>query len=288
MQSGSANQTTPPPRAESAAFTLTELLVVIGVVLMLIVTLLPAFARTSLNSRSYQCLNNHHRLTAAWRMYADENRDVTVFAAASDSTFNPLNPYAWSIGNIDFNPNNRNNWDIDADITRRPLWPYSARDASIYRCPSDESYVVVNGTARPRVRSMSMNLYLGGFAGTDGGWPVITAYRIFLKTTDINPVGPANTFVFIDPRVETVSWGNFATDMTGYAGNPATYNLWDLPGMLHDNACSFSFADGRAEIHRWQDPRTTPTVSVLLPVDSIPSPRNADVAWLQNHATRPK
>ena len=67
---------------------------------------------------------------------------------------------------------NRANWDTNVDIVNRPLWPYTAKNASIYRCPSDTSYVVVDGVATPRVRSISMNLYLGGFAGKprfDGG-----------------------------------------------------------------------------------------------------------------------
>jgi len=210
MPTASVNNAETAARAKAAAFTLIELLVVMVVVVFLISTLLPSLARSTVNSRSYQCLNNHRRLTAAWRMYADENRDATVFAADDgSSTGNPLNQYAWASGNIDFSPGNRNNWDINADITKRPLWPFSGGDASIYRCPSDESYVVINGTARLRVRSMSMNIYLGGYVGTDGGWPQLTPYQIFLKTTDINPVGPANAFVFIDPRVEMGGLGEF-------------------------------------------------------------------------------
>ena len=45
------------------------------------------------------------------------------------------------------------------------MWPYCTNAYDIFRCPSDPSYVIVNGVARPRVRSISMNVYLGGFAG---------------------------------------------------------------------------------------------------------------------------
>ncbi len=268
-------------------FTLLELLVVVGVLALLALTFLPVMARTGPSSRSFQCLNNHRQLCAAWRIYADDNRDRIVYASDDGTgTANPQNQYAWTWSHLDFNPNNRQNWDI-TDITQRPLWPYTGRNAAIYRCPSDSSYVVVSGVDRPRVRSVSMNLYLGGFAGTSGGFPSVAAYRLFLKTTELTAPGPAKTFVFIDVNPQTINWGDFFTDMTGYSpSNPSLYEFQDFPGVLHDSGCSVSFADGHTETHRWIDPRTT-TPPVVLPAPPY-SPGNPDIAWLQDHATRPK
>jgi len=150
-------------------------------------------------------------------------------ANASDDgsgTSNPLNQYAWTLSHLDYTSNSKN-WDINADIVLRPLWPYG-KDASIYRCPSDQSYVLVNGVSKPRVRSMSMNLYLGGFTGTSGGFA--ESFRIFLKTTDLTAPGPAKTFVFLDQRWDNINWGNFATDMSGYPNQPNLYAFTqDLP-----------------------------------------------------------
>jgi prepilin-type processing-associated H-X9-DG protein len=53
----------------------------------------------------------------------------------------------------------------------------------------------------------------------------------------------------------------------------------------HNRACSFSFADNHVEMKRWSDPRTTP---VQAYTGSVASPGNVDVAWLQDHSTRPK
>src|SRR5204863_7394506 len=127
-------------------------------------------------------------------------------------------------------------------------------------CPSDTSYVLVNGIPTPRVRSMSMNLYLGGLAGTSVGLASAANFRIFLKTTDLSAPGPTKTFVFLDERWDVINWGNFFTDMSGYSpSNAALYQFTeDIPNMIHEGGCSFSFADGRGEIHRWADPRTTP------------------------------
>jgi prepilin-type processing-associated H-X9-DG protein len=77
--------------------------------------------------------------------------------------------------------------------------------------------------------------------------------------------------------------------MTGYSTNPGQYSFVDFPNMIHDNACNFAFADGHAETHRWLDPRTTPPINSLqFLTGSSASPRNPDIAWLQDHATRPK
>jgi prepilin-type processing-associated H-X9-DG protein len=277
----------------SRAFTLVELAVMIVIVAVLGSVMLPAFAKTGLNSRSVQCLNNNRQLCAAWRMYADDSRDRIVYAGEDGTgTSNPLNQYAWTAANMDFNSGNRQNWDPTVDLMKRPLWPYTGRNAAIYKCPSDQSVVVVNGVAKPRLRSMSMNLYLGGFAGTDGGWPFAEPYRIFVKTTELTAPGPAKTFVFLDQRWDQINWGNFMTDMSGYPNSPAQYKFQDLPNMLHNLGCGFSFADGHTELHRWLDPRTTPPLSSYIGGDPVSqplnTPNNPDVAWLQAHATAPK
>ena len=56
----------------------------------------------------------------------------------------------------------------------------------------------------------------------------------------------------------------------------------------HEGAASFSFADGHGELHGWLDKRTTPAASTSKPIDVFDSPDNPDVAWLQDHATRPR
>ena len=72
----------------------------------------------------------------------------------------------WVTGYLQFyNPTDPANWDPNHDITKSPMWPYCGQNLSIWKCPADRSFVVVNGEAKPRVRSMSMNFYLGGFGG---------------------------------------------------------------------------------------------------------------------------
>jgi prepilin-type N-terminal cleavage/methylation domain-containing protein len=286
MQHTSPSENQRDGTAPQTAFTLIELLVVICVIALLAATLVPTLAGSRIGSESFRCLNNNRQLCSAWRMYADDNNNWIVYASGPAS--GPASPYAWTSGNMDFNGNNVGTWDTNYDIVKGPLWPYTSKDASIYRCPSDHSYVLVSGVAKPRVRSFSVNLYAGGFAGTSGGLFSATNYRLFLKTTDFTAPGPAKTFLFIDMRPESINWGNFYTDMTGYyPNNTAAYQFsGDWPGIFHNFGASFSFADGRAEIHRWVDPRTAPTINNLLfDPGQVASPRNSDIAWLQTHAT---
>jgi prepilin-type processing-associated H-X9-DG protein len=289
-----------PLFAGTAAFTQVDLLAVLIMLAVVFVVLLPALATPWLNPKSFQCLNNHRQMCNAWRVYADDNRDRIVYASTGTEalrgqpsipmdTINPNNPnnFAWTGAHMDFSADNLADWDTNFDMVLRPLWPYTASNASIYKCPTDQSYVVFNGKAYPRIQSISMNLYLGGFTGTDGGWAFADAFQIFFKTTDLTAPGPAKTFVFMDGRPDGLNWGNFMTDMTGYSpSNPASFSIADWPGYYHDGGAGLSFADGHTEIHRWTDPRTTP-VNISLDSETA-SPNNPDVAWLQNHSTRPK
>jgi prepilin-type processing-associated H-X9-DG protein len=199
-------------------------------------------------------------------------------------------------GTMDFDPANPSNWDPRVDIYQSPMWPYCGNNATIFKCPADRSYVVVNGQTMPRVRTMVMNLYLGGFNGSSVGLFDDKAWRLYKKYSDLTTPGPEKVFVFLDEREDAINWGNFYTDMSGYPtlsalGNPGAYRLADMPGTYHGNACGFSFADNHAELRKWRDPRTCPPVKseglIFDGYSEMPSPDNPDVAWLQDISTRP-
>jgi prepilin-type N-terminal cleavage/methylation domain-containing protein/prepilin-type processing-associated H-X9-DG protein len=282
-----------------AAFTLIELLVVIAIIAILAALLLPSLVNAKLKGQGIQCMNNHRQLALAWRLYSDENNDRLLYASdappnnpnpgqGNHGAFGSENAYAWVRGLMNFDPNNRSNWDIQQDLVKSPLWSYCGRNPTIWRCPADHSHVTVDGESKPRVRSMSMNFWFGGFAGNDGnlsggGW------KLYFKMSDLTDPGPARTWLLLDMREDSIDIGNFATDMRGWPDVPAAVRFYDLPGMYHNRACGFSFADGHSEIKRWRDSRTMPPlVQDGLINDGFVSPYNKDIVWLQERATRKK
>jgi prepilin-type processing-associated H-X9-DG protein len=226
-------------------------------------------------------------------MYTEDSNDQLVFASEdldSPETFAATAPFTWVTGTLDHNPANRSNWDPNQDIKKSPLWKYCGESLAIWRCPSDSSSIIVNGETLPRVRSMSMNVYLGGWGGTDGNWGApISNYRIYRKLSEINAPTPSQMFVLLDMREDSIDMGNLCVNMAGWPNNPVAYVFWDLPGMYHNGACGFSFADGHSEIKKWRDGRTTPPlVQNGFVKDVFASPFNQDITWMQERATRPK
>ena len=117
-------------RAVAAA----ALVVVLAVLALLGIVFSPTLARTSPNTKSVQCLNNHRQLCNAWRMYAADSGDAIVYASNDGTgTSNPLNQYAWVQDHQDFNPSNPGNWD-PSYLKRSPLWPY-LQVSQILKCP---------------------------------------------------------------------------------------------------------------------------------------------------------
>ena len=272
-------------------FTLIELLVVIAIIAILAALLLPALNRAKLKAQGIQCMNNHRHLCIAWRMYTDDNSDVLLFAAGHGYPYDPAVP-VWCSGTM--SPNGgASAWDPAVDIMRSPMWPYCGKNAAIFKCPADRSVVTVGTAQKPRVRSMCMNVYLGGFVGKGSNYLPMDSDIIYLKYSQLSKPGPDRIFVFIDEREDANSWANFYVNMDGYQPyDKKALMLWDFPASYHGNAGGLSFADGHSEIHRWRDPRTMPPIIAGQTVwdgkNGGSSPGNVDVSWMQDHATRHK
>lgn len=288
-------------------FTLIELLVVIAIIAILAAMLLPSLSNAKSQSQGIQCMSNQRQMALGWRMYAQDNREYVVLSSGGISK-DPMDVYAWTQQTEDYS-DSAYNYDPSVDIEKGPLYPY-INSYMVYRCPADMSVIyhkTANGIQQlPRVRSISMNFFWGGFAGQNASYGYGSPawgnlYPVYMKTTDITTAqspGPSDTWVFIDEREDCINFGNYMTDMAGDSpSDPGLYEFYqDMPGMYHVRSAGMAFADGHATIQHWQDPRTTPPISTDINrtagVENGPAasplfvPRDEDVRWLQVHTVK--
>jgi prepilin-type processing-associated H-X9-DG protein len=171
------------------------------------------------------------------------------------------------------------------------MWRYTGKSASIFKCPADQSGVLVNGVKRPRVRSNSMSQVFGSGEWLDGGPNQgQTAYRVYSKGGHISR--PAQTFVFVDEHPDSINDAAFANQCRGTGVFPpdaaGSEQIIDFPASFHNGACGFSFADGHSEIHKWRGGRIRAPVlytgTMALNVSAAPDSR-PDVRWMAENST---
>jgi prepilin-type N-terminal cleavage/methylation domain-containing protein len=263
-------------------FTLIELLVVIAIIGTLASMILPALSKAKVKTQGISCMGNIKQMGLAWRLYVEDNNDRLFPALGTSATDDwvSLNRLTLESASLD------GNWNVDKYLKKSILWSYTGGTAALWRCPGDRSMAKnASGQIVPRIRSVSINNWVGG-----PPWPLSSSnpWRVYLKGSDMNNPGPSETFVFTDERADSISDGCFLVDMSGYPENFGAAVITDFPGSYHNGAGCFSFGDGRAEVKKWRDPRTTPPLNYAHDMGlNVASPNNPDVFWLQFHSTRP-
>ena len=131
----------------------------------------------------------------------------------------------------------------------------------------------------PRIRSVPMSQAIT--MPTDEGWVASPPWYVYYKSTQILRPAPAGLFVFTDENPDSINDASLAVDMDLSRGRAA---FQDGPSILHQDGCAFGFADGHAELHQWQDPRTLKSGATHYRNDypyGYVMPNDPDVAWLQ-------
>ena len=133
------------PSRRASAFTLVELLVVIGIIALLISILMPALSRAREQARQVQCLSNLKQLSLAMLMYVDSNKQQFPAPAVNDTSRQYMND-DWVY------------WEPGRSLQGGALVPYMSKptNETYYRCPSDDP---------------TSHLTLGTFNGQSYGYP---------------------------------------------------------------------------------------------------------------------
>ncbi len=262
-----------------AAFNLLELAVVVAVLALISCVLAPALARTGPNSAAFQCLNNLRQLGGAWIMYADDNRGKLVYNRDGGAAGLTSADASWVTGWLDFtsSPANTNT----AMLVNHALYPYGAflgpylKNPKPFKCPADNTAVMIAGQSLPRARSVSMN---GRVGEGSRSWILGSAFLRYPAMSAICSPAPSRLFVFAEENGDSINDGVFQVD-------PDTpFQLVDYPSSNHSSSGGFGFADGHAEIHAWHDQRTMPALAPgQLLYLNINLPGDVDVLWLQQH-----
>jgi len=249
-------------------FTLIELLVVIAIIAILAGMLLPSLSKAKTKAHGAMCMNNGKQLMLAWRMYAEDHNE-TLIGAEDDLPRRPN----WFSGWMNFSAD-RVNWDVNSDMARSPMWPYTGKSKQIFKCPADRASVRTGGEVVPRIRSISMSQTFG-----KGGWLFFPTYRIYDKLSII--VQPAKCWVFVDEHPDSINDAAFAVQCQG-ADQAGTARIIDFPASYHNGACGFAFADGHSEIHKWRGAKIkAPTAyNGTLPLNVAAGDSWQDVSWL--------
>ena len=190
---------------------------------------------------------------------------------------------SWLDGAEAWGPNTYDNTNVNF-ISDALLGPYVGKNFKVYHCPADQSATMINGSLQDRLRSISMNGFVGIAAGWEADW------TSFLRLSDLANLGPSGLLVFLDEHPDSINDGWFMFANEGVLDNGTGDGDWfNLPASDHNGACNLSFADGHSDTHKWADHAMLKPVLksdyVFVQPQVHTSPTGPDYQYMLQHAS---
>jgi prepilin-type N-terminal cleavage/methylation domain-containing protein len=215
------------PRAR--AFTLVELLVVIGIIAVLIGILIPVLGRARDQANKTACMSNIRQVMIGFTMYANNNKDKCPFGARLDNPGGVDLPEDWVHWRQGINGEGLNSSAIAPFLSGK-----GEGLKNILRCPSDRGEDRITSTTGQYAYSFTMNMY---FEPREGFYPAEGGPPIRLSATK----AAAEKILLAEENERTINdgfWapGNYAGGMSPTDPVAGWVVNWDWLSIRHDNS----------------------------------------------------
>jgi prepilin-type N-terminal cleavage/methylation domain-containing protein/prepilin-type processing-associated H-X9-DG protein len=210
------------------AFTLVELLVVIGIIALLIGILIPVLGRARDQANKTACMSNMRQVMIGFMLYANSNKDKCPFGARLDNPSGDDLPEDWV------------HWRhgiANEGVFSSAIAPYLGGKGetlkNVLRCPSDRGEDRISPSSGQYAYSYTMNMY---FEPREGYYPAEGGPPIRLSATK----AAAEKILLAEENERTINDGFWAPG--NYAGPPTGNPLdnwvvnWDWLSIRHDNS----------------------------------------------------